>query len=90
MGSLLSTPSLLSRVTEFQGQDTEILSIKDRVRSRTGDEGWAMHIDGSLRYRGLVVIPMLGDLREYILKDFHCSHFIVHLGGKKMYHNLRR
>ena len=51
IGSLVVTPSLLSKVIEFQGQDTEILSIRDRVRSGTSDEGWAMHIDGRLQYR---------------------------------------
>ena len=50
-------PSLLSRVIESQGQDMEILSIRDRVQSSTSDEGWAIHIDGSLRYKGHVVIP---------------------------------
>ena len=29
LGSLVATPSLLSRVIKFQGQDMEILSIKD-------------------------------------------------------------
>ena len=29
LGILVATPSLLSRVIEFQGQDTKILSIKD-------------------------------------------------------------
>ena len=51
------TPSLLSRVIEFQEQDIEILSIRDRVRSDTGEEGWAIHTDGTLRYRGRVVVP---------------------------------
>ena len=55
--SLVVTPSLLSRVIESQGQDSEISSIKDRVQSGTGDEGWAIHTDGSLRYRGRVVVP---------------------------------
>ena len=32
-------PSLLSRVIESQGQDSEIVSIRDRVQSGTGDEG---------------------------------------------------
>ena len=50
-------PSLLSRVIESQGQDIDILSIKDWVRSDIGDEGWAIHIDGSLRYRGWVMVP---------------------------------
>ena len=31
LGSLVATPSLLSRVIESQGQDVEIVSIKDRV-----------------------------------------------------------
>ena len=39
LGSLVVTPSLLSRVIESQGQDTEIVSIRDRVQSGTGDEG---------------------------------------------------
>ena len=55
--SLVAMPSLLSRVIEFQGQDVEISSIRDRVLSSMGDEGWAIHIDGSLRYRGRVVVP---------------------------------
>ena len=38
LGSLVATPSLLSRVIESQGQDTEILSIQDQVQSGTGDK----------------------------------------------------
>ena len=83
-------PSLLSKVIEFQGRDTEILSIMDRVRSGIGDEGWATHTDGGLRYRGRVVVPQLADLREEILREFYCSHFAVHPGGMKMYHDLCR
>ena len=33
--SLVATPSLLSRVIESQGQDTEVLFIRDRVQSDT-------------------------------------------------------
>ena len=86
--SLVATPSLLRRVIESQGQDTKILSIKDQVRSDTGDEGWAIHIDGSLQYRGRVVVPQSENLREEILREFHCSHFAVHPSGTKMYHDL--
>ena len=65
------------------------MSIRDRVQSGTGDEGWAMHADGSLRYRGQVIVPQLAYLREKILKEFHCSRFVVHPGGMKMYQDLR-
>ena len=66
------------------------MSIRDRVQSGTGDKGWTVHADGSLRYRGQVVVPQLTNLREEILKEFHCSRFSVHPGGTKMYQDLRR
>ena len=50
-----------------------MVSIRDRVQIGSGEEGWAIHIDGSLQYRGRVVVPQLIDLREEILKEFHCS-----------------
>ena len=67
LGSLVATPSLLSIVIESQGQDAEIVSIRDRVQLGTGDEGWTIHADGSLRYRGRVVVAQLINLREEIL-----------------------
>ena len=90
LGSLVATPSLLSRLIESQWKDIEIVAIRDRVQSGTGDEGWTVHADGSLRYRGRVVVPQLIDLREEILREFHCSRFAVHPGGTKMYQDLRR
>ena len=66
------------------------MSIMDPVQSGTGDEGWTVHADSGLRYRGRVVVPQLTDLREEILKEFQCSRFIVHPGGTKMYQDLRR
>ena len=86
----MATPSLLSRVIESQVQDVELVSVRGRVQSSTADEGWAIHTDGSLRYRGWVVVPQSTDLREEILREFHCSRFTVHPGGTKMYHDLRR
>ena len=85
----MATPSLLSRLIESQGQDTEISSIKDWVQSGTGEEGWAMHVDGSLQYRGGVVVPRLTNLREEILREFYCSRFTLHPGDSNMYRNLR-
>ena len=69
----MATSSLLSRVIESQWQDAEISSIKDQVQSSMGDEGWAIYINGSLRYRVWVVVPQLTDLREEIFRESHCS-----------------
>ena len=62
--------------------------IRDRVLSSTADEGWTIHTDGSLRHKGRVVVPQLTDLREEILEEFHCSRFVMHPDGTKMYHDL--
>ena len=59
------------------------MSIRDRVQSGTNDEGWTVHADGSLRYKGRVMVSQLTDLREEILREFHCSRFFVHPGGNK-------
>ena len=48
LGSLVATPSLLSRVIESLGQDAKIVPIRDRVQSCTSEEGWTVHADGSL------------------------------------------
>ena len=90
LGSLVATPSLLSRVIESQRQDVEIVFIRDWVQLGTGDEGWTVHADGSFRYRGRVVVPQLTDLREEILREFHCSRFVLHPGGMEMCQDLRR
>ena len=55
-----------------------------------GDEGWTVHTDGSLQYRGRVVVSHSTDLREEILREFYCSRFSMHPGGKKMYQDLHR
>ena len=54
LGSLVATPSLLIKVIESQGQDVELVSIRDWVQLGVADEGWTIHTDGSLRYRGRV------------------------------------
>ena len=66
------------------------MSIRDRVHSGTDDEGWTVHEDGSLRYRGRVVVPHLTYLREEILREFHCSRIALRPSGTKMYQDLRR
>ena len=91
LGSLVATPSLLRRVIERQGQDTEISFIRDRILLGAGDEGWVIHTYGSLRFRGRVMVPQSEDLREEIIREFHCSRFAVHHPGcKKICHDLRR
>ena len=72
-------------MVESQGHDVEIVSIMEEVQSDTVNEGWAIHTDGSLQYRGRVVVPQLTDLREEILREFCHSRFSIHPGRTKKY-----
>ena len=36
------------------------------------------------------MVPQWTDLKDEILREFHCSRFVVHPGGTKMYRDLRR
>ena len=36
------------------------------------------------------MVPQLAILREEIIREFHYSHFVVHPGATKMYHDLCR
>ena len=49
----------------------------------------AIHTNGSLLYSERVVVPQLVDMRNEILREFHCSRFVVPPGGMKIYHDLR-
>ena len=42
------------------------------------------------RYPLPKIDDLFDELREEILREFHCSRFVVHPGGTKMYHNLHR
>ena len=66
------------------------MSIRDWIHLCTGDGDWTIHTDGSLRYRGRVVVPQLTDMREEIPREFHYSRFVVHPGGTDMYQDLHR
>ena len=65
------------------------MSIRDRVQACTGDEGWALHTDCSIRYKGQIVVPQFEKLRVGILQELHCSRFAVHPGGMNICHDLR-
>ena len=71
-GTVLATVQLVSSgyVEEFSSytfsveQSDRVLGagrgdsvIRDRIQSGTGNKGWTVHADGSLRYRGRVVVP---------------------------------
>ena len=52
-------------------QGIMVSSSRYVVHAGTGDEGWVIHTDDSLRFRGHIMVPQFVELREEILKEFH-------------------
>ena len=46
--------------------------------------------DGILRFGTRLCVPNDGDLRRELLEEAHCSKFVIHLGGMKMYRDLKQ
>ncbi|XP_059635519.1 uncharacterized protein LOC132277689 [Cornus florida] len=86
--SLVAQPTLIGRVIELQRQDLDLDVIHTLISGDETVKDWTLHIDGGLQFRGLLVVSTV--CREDILREFHTSRFVVHPGGTKMYHNLRR
>ena len=65
----------------FRGSPKNDISAKYRPKKPKflsmgiTDEGLAIHTYGNLRYRGPMVVPLLVELRDEILREFHCSRF---------------
>ncbi|KAA3464255.1 DNA/RNA polymerases superfamily protein [Gossypium australe] len=91
-GSLLAKlrvkPSWIDEVKERQLTD-EILSTR-RLQVQSGEaESFSLGSDGVLYFQGKVCMPKDDDLRQRILKEAHSSPYAMHLGGSKMYRDLR-
>ncbi|XP_028120020.1 uncharacterized protein LOC114317480 [Camellia sinensis] len=88
--AIVTTPQRLTKVLEAQGFDQETNFIKARLVSGKSSSDWMLHQDGSLRYLDKIFVPNIKQLREKVLKEFHHSGFAIHLGGNKMYQELKR
>ena len=65
------------------------MKLKDQAHEGKA-EGFSVHEDESLRFKGRWCLPM-GEptLKERILDEAHTSKISVHPGGDKMYQDLK-
>lgn len=74
------------KIIEAQKDDSLSKSIQAEIASREADE----IAYGGLRYSGRLFAPEILELRNEVLRESHCSSYMIHLGGTKMYYDLRR
>ena len=91
-GALLATlrvrPVLIDRVREAQGQDEQMLKIKEQVQlGKRAD--FMISNDGTLPYGNRLCVPNVEVLKREIMEEAHNSAYAMHPGSTKLYRTLK-
>ncbi|XP_016681369.1 uncharacterized protein [Gossypium hirsutum] len=91
-GSLLAELQVKSTwIEQIRGKQLGDKSLRLRFRQveNGGTTNIGINSDGVLCFQGRICVPNDEDLRQLILREVHGSPYTMHLGGNKMYRDLR-
>ncbi len=85
-------PTLMNQIGSRQREDSKLMKIMGRVSQggvsrylqcySTDSRGW-------LRRDGRLCVPCISDLLRVVLEEAHHSRMTIHLGGDKMYRDMK-
>jgi hypothetical protein len=80
--------SLLQEIRRGQHEDEKVQEIKRNIKEKKSP-GFSEDDEGVLWHKGRICIPNVQELKAKILREAHESIYSIHLGGNKMYHDLK-
>jgi hypothetical protein len=80
--------SLLQEIHRGQVKDEKIQEIKHNIKEEKSSR-FSEDEQGVLCYKGRICVPNVKELKNNILHEAHEFVYSIHLGGKKIYHNLK-
>jgi hypothetical protein len=80
--------SLLQEIQKGQVEDEKIQEIKCNIKEEKSP-GFTEDEEGVLWYKGRICVPTVKEVKDKILREAHGSAYSIHLGGNKMYHDLK-
>jgi hypothetical protein len=80
--------SLLQEIRKGQLEDEKIQEIRCNIKEENSP-GFTEHDQGVLWHKGRICVPNIKELKDKILHEAHESAYSIHLGGNKMYHDLK-
>jgi hypothetical protein len=80
--------SLLQEIQKGQVEEVKIQEIKRNIKEEKSP-GFLEDVEGILWYKGRICVPNIKELKDKILCEAHESAYSIHLGGNKMYHDLK-
>ena len=73
----------------LQKDDLQLVQLVDKVK-KGGMSDFVLFDDGILRFGTRLCVPSDEDLRRELLEEAHYSRLVIHLGGTKMYKDLKQ
>jgi hypothetical protein len=80
--------SLLQEIRRGQLEDEKVQEIKRNIKEEKSP-GFSEDDEGVLWYKRRICVPTVKELKDKILREAHESAYSIHLGGNKMYHDLK-
>jgi hypothetical protein len=80
--------SLLQEIRRGQLEDEKVQEIKHNIKEEKSP-GFSEDDEGVLWYKRRICVPTVKELKDKILREAHESAYSIHLGGNKMYHDLK-
>jgi hypothetical protein len=80
--------NLLQEIQKGQVEDEKIQEIKCNIVEEKS-LGFSEDEEGVLWYKGRICVSNIKELKDKILREAHESAYSIHLGGNKMYHDLK-
>jgi hypothetical protein len=80
--------NLLQEIRKGQVEDEKIQEIKCDIKEEKSP-GFSEDEEGVLWNKGRICVPNIKGLKDKVLHEAHESAYSIHLGGNKMYHDLK-
>jgi hypothetical protein len=80
--------SLLQEIRKGQVEDEKIQEMKHNIKEEKSSR-FLKDEEGVLWYKGSISVSNIKDMKHKILHEAHECAYSIHLGGTKMYHDLK-
>ena len=84
VASFMVRPTLVDQIKGKQMQDAKLVKKVHKIMKGEIGENFSITQDGVLTMNGRVNVPNIENLRKLIMKEAHCSAYIMHPTNTKM------
>ena len=89
LGCMVVQATLVDWIIEAQQKDVELRGKFTKMIAKDLSD-WSIWSDGGLKFKNWLSVPKIGNIKKDLLEEVHRSRLAVHLGGTKMYRDLKR